>query len=306
MRPLVHALKWCLAAFFALVPTVVIGGLLFAISLIFIDPPRQTSPRVIEASNLRQIGQASLIYASDHHDRLPNAVDVADYARHLALWGGLNDLTLWFPSGTPFPPDASTVLQELPGKPRTQWPVSPRFTRLRPLFTVVLGGLDANLPSTTPLAWTRGLDLETGRWRPDSPYGGEGGHIVFLGGNVTFYRTLQNSTGGELVSRDGQPTHRIRDALPPNARIASDPGPSTPSPDFGQGIRTALHAVPSLIRTTILWAWPLWMLALLAKLTLGIVRTWGVPIARVRIELRPRWLLLAPAVLIGLSVMFQV
>ena len=48
------------------------------------------------------------------------------------------------------------------------------------------------------------------------------------------------------------------------------------------------------------------MLALCAKLALGIVRTWGVPVARVRIELRPRWLVLTPVALIVLSVVFQV
>lgn len=307
MRFLVHVLKWCLAVLFALVPTVFVGGILSAISLIFIDePPYGSAARSVEASNLRQIGQASLIYASDHHDRLPDAVDVPDYARLLAIDGGLNDISIWFPTGTTFGPDAWTVLQDLPGQPRARWPTNPAFAHAQPLFTVVLGGLDANMPSTTPLAWTRGLDLETGRWRPDSPYGGEGGHIVSLGGNVTFHRSLQNSAGGELVSRDGRPTHRIRDALPPDARIAPDPGPPPPGPALGQTLRAALHAIPPLVRAAILWAWPLWMLALCAKLALGIVRTWGVPVARVRIELRPRWLVLTPVALIVLSVVFQV
>ena len=169
MRFLVHVLKWCLAVLFALVPTVFVGGILSAISLIFIDePPYGSAARSVEASNLRQIGQASLIYASDHHDRLPDAVDVPDYARLLAIDGGLNDISIWFPTGTTFGPDAWTVLQELPGQPRARWPTNPAFAHAQPLFTVVLGGLDANMPSTTPLAWTRGLDLEPGFrfWRP--------------------------------------------------------------------------------------------------------------------------------------------
>lgn len=296
--------KWCFAALLALVATVFIGGILFAISVLFIDPPRhEKASRAVEASNLRQIAQASLIYASDNRDRLPNAVDLPDYARLLAVGGGLNDATIWFPIGTDLPENARTVLQEIPGKPREQSPLSPAFTRARPLFTVVIGGLKMDDPRHTPIAWTRGLDLDTGHWRADSPYGGEGGFIASLGGQVEFFSDLHKMP---LVSRDGLYTHRIRDALPPGARISDDPGPPAPSPTLADRLRKALHGAPAFIRILITWAWPLWMLALLVKLTLAIARTLGVPVARVRIELRPRWLILAPAVLIGLSVLFQV
>lgn len=301
-----HFFKWCFATLFALVVTVFIGGIPFTISMIFIDPPRKTSTRTIEASNLRQIGQASLIFAIDHRDHLPDATDLPDYARQLAIGGGLNDTSIWLPYGTDLPENARSVLAEIPGQPREQQPINPAFSRLPHLFTVPLNGITSHMPPTTPIAWTRGLDLETGRWRSDSPYRGEGGHIAFLGGNVQFYRTLQNAAGGELVARDGHLTHRIRDTLPAGTRISADSGMVPAKPTFAERLQKLLRDVPAAMRTIINWAWPLWMLALFVKLTFVIIRTWGVPIARVRVESRPRWLILTPLLLLALSILFQV
>lgn len=199
-----------------------VGGILAAISMMFIEPrhSHHADQRHIDSSNLRQIGQASLIFAADNHDRLPDATDLPDYARQLAIGGGLNDASIWI-SARESTNGVETVLLPAPaGDPRA---LDPRFAELPHLFTVVIGGLKMADPATTPIAWTRGLDLETGVWSKASPYGGKGGHIVFIGGNVTFFRTLQNSSGGELVSRDGRATHRIRDALPVGARIYADP-----------------------------------------------------------------------------------
>lgn len=301
-----HFFKWCFAALFALVYTVLVGGFFVAISALFIDPPSYESvQRSVEASNLRQIAQSCLIYAADNQDRLPDAHDLPDYARLLALEAGLNDPSLWVGSvdSAALPDDFKTVLVAAPNGTRT---LDPRFAQLPYLYTVVLDGITLQDPQTTPIAWTRGLDFETGRWRADSPYGDEGGHIAFLGGKVAFYRTLQNNSGGELVALDGRPTHRLRDALPPQARISPGPGPAPTAPTLGERLRKFLRDVPAAMRVIITWAWPLWMLALFFKATLAIARTWGVPIAQVRIESRPRWLILAPAALMLLSIVFQV
>ena len=301
-----HAFKWLFATLLAVIITGLVASIPVTLSMLFIDGSRYASAqRAVESSNLRQIGQASLIYASDNHGCLPDAADLPDYARLLAVGGGLNDATIWFPSDADLPESTGTVLVPINGQPREQWPVNPAFAQLRPLFTVVLGGLKDKDANTTPISWTRGLDLETGRWRRDSPYDGEGGYIAFLGGQVRFYRTLQNASGGELVSRDGRPTHRLRDALPLDARISLDPGATPGDPTRGDRLQEAFRDAAVPMRISIGWAWLLWMFAVFIKLTLSLARAWGVPVGRVRIESRLRWLILAPTALLILSIVFR-
>lgn len=188
--------------------------------------------------------------------------------------------------------------------------LDPRFAELPHLFTVVIGGLKATDPATTPIAWTRGLDLETGVWSKASPYGGKGGHIVFLAGNVAFYRTLRNSAGGELVSRDGRPTHRIRDALPVGARISLDPttliATDKPSQPWSERIPRWLKNTADGIRVCIMLAWPVWIVLVWLRLTVWFARSMGVSIAKARLfDHGGLAIKLTPVVLIILSVIFQ-
>ena len=61
-------------------------------------------------------------------------------------------------------------------------------------------------PSTTPIAWTRGLQ-STGVWADlNAIYGGDGGHIVFMGGNVAFYRNVASRL---VVPSTGETTSDI-------------------------------------------------------------------------------------------------
>ena len=202
------------------VNTLVVVCLLGFFAAIII-PTTSRSPiparRSIDSSNLRQIGQASLIYASDSQDRLPQVDNIHAFAAELARLGGLNDATIWFSTEEYRGHDGlrvSTVLT--PDRQR----IEPSFAAARPSFAAAVRGLHAALPSTTPIAWTRGLQPD-GTWSEDSPYGGEGGHIVFLGGNVSFYRKLGGSTPA-LVDREGRPTADIRAALPADAVIANN------------------------------------------------------------------------------------
>jgi hypothetical protein len=198
--------------------TVVITLVLLAAAAILIPSLGRTthhSPRMVASSNLRQIGQASLIYASEHQDNLPETDSVHAFAAALARDGGLNDASIWIaPTEFDLPAnrDLSTVLTADRGA------VRPEFLRARLAYTVVARGLNASHPSTTPIAWTRGLRPD-GTWAKDSPYGGEGGQIVFLGGNVAFYRNLTASPFIRFGS-NGATTTDVREALPPGAIIA--------------------------------------------------------------------------------------
>lgn len=168
--------------------------------------------RSLDSQHLRQIGQASLIYSSDNQEQLPQVDDIYAFARDLARSGGLNDATIWVPSQSRDTTEYAKLSTVLSSDRQT---LHPAFAAIRPNYAAAVRGLRANDSSTTPIAWTRGLQLD-GTWSADSPYGGDGGHIVFLGGNVAWFRKA------ELIDRKGNPTTDIRAALPPDAVIANN------------------------------------------------------------------------------------
>ncbi|TVR46806.1 MAG: prepilin-type N-terminal cleavage/methylation domain-containing protein [Puniceicoccaceae bacterium] len=216
-----------------LLTVIAIIGILAAILIPTVGRVRETARRTVDSSNLRQIGQSALIYANDNDERLPprnlkfvgtparirpdpatpaQAMPPAGYLRFyaaaLAQDGGLNDATMWVSqsdSGTPT--GLSTVLNA----DRTGFQAQFEPTG-NVLSYQAVAGLTMGLPSTTPIAWTRGLIPPTGRWntRPSSVYGADGGHIVFLGGNVAFFQDVGTSPEtGRLVAVNGQRTNNI-------------------------------------------------------------------------------------------------
>ncbi|EIP98064.1 hypothetical protein OpiT1DRAFT_02514 [Opitutaceae bacterium TAV1] len=195
---------------------------LFAHPALAMATTRSTSVFMVDASNLRQVGQASLIYATDNNDQLPRASNLHDYAALLAHGGGLNDAAIWSSDADPANPGnhtLSTVMEQHRRLDSNGIPVmTSSFKALKPTFAVPLGELHVLMPSTTPIGWTRGLQPD-GTWSADSPYGTQGGHIVFLGGNVQFFRNLTDG-GGQLVRfSDGARTANILEALPPGTTI---------------------------------------------------------------------------------------
>jgi hypothetical protein len=213
--------------------------------------------RTVDASNLRQIGQASLIYAQTHNDQLPLATDVWDYARLLAEDAGLDSAAMWTsrvdPAFNNTDRDA-LVLTKGTTHPRS---LAPDFKKIKPSFAVAIGKIHTSMPATTPIAWTRGLQ-PNGTWAKHSPYGNDGGHICFLGGNISYFKTLgATAAAGELIRFDGKgPTNNILEALPPDTRI----GEYTPTAEeqaswsnwkrkFGEAVED--HS--SLIGLLLLW-----------------------------------------------------
>lgn len=189
----------------------------FAISEIGME--RERARRSVDAANLRQIGLACRVFAGAHDDRLPVAADIWDFARQLAVGGGLTEGAVWLTDSEGLAPVDQGLGAVLAADGKR---LSPEFRSVRPSFAVLLSGLASGAPATTPVAWTRGLRSD-GRWAPDSPYGGEGGHVVFLDGNVVFFHQID----GRLSRFDGTgPTSDILEALPPGARI----GEAAPPP----------------------------------------------------------------------------
>lgn len=190
-------------------------------------------------SDIRQIGQAILIYASDYGEQLPHATDVWDYARHLAEKSGLNDATIWTTDRDAANWDKRSSFSRVLDEEGRGTMAS--FRAMKPSWAVVLGQLTTEMPATTPIAWTRGLSPD-GTWADHSPYGKQGGHIVFLGGNVVYFRDLA-ANGGALRRFDGTgTTSNILDALPPGVRIIEYVPTETEQRDWAKTKRAQARA----------------------------------------------------------------
>jgi prepilin-type N-terminal cleavage/methylation domain-containing protein len=200
-----------------LLTVVAIIGILAAILIPTVGKVRETARRTVDASNLRQIGQGALIFANENNDKLPGAfvreettialvsngtsadtpITIHLYAAALATNASLNDAAVWV-SGSDNAPNLpvlpSSIYQGATTDPSTGDPVNPKlnddFNGSDLSFEVLVGLNVSSHPSTTPIAWTRGLQT-TGVWADNNAiYGGDGGHIVFMGGNVAFYRNV--------------------------------------------------------------------------------------------------------------------
>jgi prepilin-type N-terminal cleavage/methylation domain-containing protein len=210
-----------------LLTVVAIIGILAAILIPTVGKVRETARRTVDASNLRQIGQGALIFANESNDKLPGAnyreeaglvlngatsdpaMTIHYYAAALATNASLNDAQVWV-SGSDdspdIPPLPSSIYQgEIAGTPPIPAQINSAFDGTDISFAVLLGLNVSSQPSTTPIAWTRGLQA-AGVWGDNLIYGADGGHIVFMGGNVAFYR---NVTSRLVVPTTGATTSDI-------------------------------------------------------------------------------------------------
>jgi hypothetical protein len=220
-----------------LLTVIAIIGILAAIIIPTVGKVRDTAAKSVAASNLRQIGQAALIFASDNKDQLPKMISEAAgtfgqqvtsggketvdaYAAALSVGGGLNDATIWVVSNDKngaVTTGASTVFTPT-GTNKAYTPASgtnPSFNQLSLAFGVILG-LTTSDSSTTPIAFTRGFATASNGTIDDATgvYGSDGGHIVFLGGNVQYYRNLGvNAQNGELIDTQGAKSNDIKKTI---------------------------------------------------------------------------------------------
>lgn len=250
-----------------------VGLTALAVAVVFFPPSplRETARRSVAGSNLRQIGQASLIYASDHGDKLPAAENLWEYAGELARGGGLNDASIWMSGGDPANDGAWTKLSTVLSAGRRG--LEPSFRAMAPSWAVALGDLAVTeLTSTTPIAWTRGLRPD-GTWPAHAPNGTDGGHVVFLWGNVVFYR----NTKGVFHRFDGQGmTSNVLEALPSGTRIG-EYVPSEAEQSAWSRARRIKEATAMLRRFILPGLWALSLVVLLAQ------------VARKRCSMRVLW-----------------
>lgn len=231
-----------------LLTVIAIIGILAAIIIPTVGKVRETAQRTVDASNLREIGKAAMIYAADNDDRLPDPLMAAaqqnvqassNYFRWIGLLGragALNDAGFYFSKNDPLY-DGSSPATVMDPDDAGRRQVSAALQQKTPSFEFV-GGLKMSDPATTPIAFTRGLNAQGGWDRDRGVYHQEGGHIVFLGGNVQFYQSIDD----RLVNTQGKPTNDIRETIPAptggsqriygkNSAIASEEGVPAVAPE---------------------------------------------------------------------------
>jgi prepilin-type N-terminal cleavage/methylation domain-containing protein len=207
-----------------LLTVIAIIGILAAIFIPTIGAVREKAQRAVDASNLREIHKAALIYAGDNNDRLPDPTALASLVTGgsaVHRWPGilsknnvLNETSFYIAKNDPlFNGAFPTAIINPDDAARRQ--LANDFIAA-PLSWEFVGGVRMSDPPTTPIAYTRGLQ-PNGSWNIASGvYKDTGGFVVFLGGNVVFY----NSTVDVFTSpTTGRKVTDIRQAIPANARI---------------------------------------------------------------------------------------
>ena len=220
-----------------LLTVIAIIGILAALLIPTVGSVLDRANQSQAANNLRQIALAYAAFANNQST--PRTIDPDkvqepyEWAAVLAEKVGLNDAALYYIGSDP----AVAQFSNLPKTVGT-YDAEGRLIENHLIGTPVswsfAAGISPRSPvSTTPIAWTRGLNSE-GYWNRDSPWEGKGGHIAYLDGHVEWYHNLvgDDPNGKGLLVRylDKSATRNIKESLNPSADIleithaGQDPG----------------------------------------------------------------------------------
>lgn len=170
-------------------------------------------PNAAAKNTLRQLGQSLISYRageiSNGWPPIDNVSSVHGVALALSRTTTLTDASVYFVPGDPRAPAS------LPTSV-----TDPAFANATLSVEIAVQFPPDTSPTTTPLAWSRGL-REDGTWAPDSPFGGKGGYILYLDGHVEWVDKFNPNGVALLISGSHDPTTNIREALPPGAVILS-------------------------------------------------------------------------------------
>lgn len=194
-----------------------IFAMLAAIFIPVVGKAIESARKSAVASNLRQIALSYYTFLTAENEQttsLAKKHSLNEFIALLAEKADLNDPGLWIIKEDPMTQNRSCpnyIVSFNPGK--AQWDLNPIFKDF-PLSITIVKGIPINaFPSTTPIAWTRGL-LPNGQWSAQGVYAEKGGFIAFLDGHVKWYSNL-NENGGVLTHyQTRKPTSNILEALP--------------------------------------------------------------------------------------------
>lgn len=246
------------------VAIVLIFGMLTAVAAPVLERVRLHASPTVEASNLRQIVQASLIHGHIHEGQLPGRRGIDGEGRlagdaptpHPHAIAGLlsrtvdlNTQGIWFSEVDALAPEGRGEEPILVEDENGEKVVDPAFAKAHLSFQYV-AGLKMDDLSVTPLAFTRGLDTD-GYWVGDeevSVYGRSGGHVGYLGGNVEWYGEPRDRASWEadpepkpveLVDVNREKTANVLKTITAEEAIYSTPETPTGHPEgmAGRGVK---------------------------------------------------------------------
>jgi hypothetical protein len=164
---------------------------------------------------------------NDSPDRreLAQCKSLYDFANMLAKHGYLTTPEVYFSDSDPMVSLSQSNTPKSIGRLiGGQWQPSGEFGKF-PLSFVVIVNISMDAPaSTTPIAYSRGLDVKTGLWGRDGVYSNGGGFIVFLDGHVQFFDNISALENQLANFYTGKRTAKITDAVNSGARALSHGG----------------------------------------------------------------------------------
>lgn len=218
-----------------LLTVIAIIGILAAILIPAVGAVRKTASQAASSSNMRQIALAYNNFSTSGgrtrtiKDGAYNSSTATNSASNMQQWAlvlaqgaELVDASIYIIDSDPFlsSADAPDTLPKIVGsrqddgsfEANSDWSSAP--SEIVGYAGVV--GMSGNANgSTTPLLWTKGLQV-SGFWDPnENPWGNDGGHIVFMDGHVTFYDNVaepQQLVGNSSSASSGQSTASIIEA----------------------------------------------------------------------------------------------
>jgi prepilin-type N-terminal cleavage/methylation domain-containing protein len=218
-----------------LLTVIAIIGILAGIVIPATGTVLKNAKKSVDAANLKQIGQSSLIYANSNKDQLPSnslgsgtsfgsnvssggtTATVKTVAAALAVSGGLESGKMWVSKAddTTSKENENANVGNVLNIAKTG--LADAFNDCNAAFGYVVG-LNTNYSPNTPIAYTRGIaNSSDGKWSETrGTYKADGGYIVFIGGNVSQYKNLGSAGSGELVNSDGSTTNVITKTVKSN------------------------------------------------------------------------------------------
>jgi len=228
-----------------LLTVIAIIGILAAIFIPTIGSALDKAKRAVDGANLREIIKAASIYAQDNSDHLPDpttgviATTTLNANPRALLWPGiiahngiLTDPKVYFSKLDPFFTGTypASIINSTLANTAAKTSLDTTFpTAGGALAYEFVGGLKTSDPSTTPVAYTRGLQTS-------GTYRDTGGFVGYLGGNVEFYNNTGTPTAVFTSNNSGRKIANIQQAIPFNATTPASSAKLWGVPPTGQTI----------------------------------------------------------------------